>query len=127
MAKGLSESSIPVHNNLTPQKPHSVVNETNTSQKPSVVTGVTSSSSLTPQRAVMMPGFRIQDYLRDPKWRSLLSKEFEKKYFTEINQFLEKEYAKGIVRPPKELVFNAYNSTNIDNVTYKRIRFDLEI
>ena len=61
-------------------------------------------------------GFKVQDYLIDSTWKRLLQTEFQKQYFQEINQFLEKEYQKGIVRPPKELIFNAFNSTKIDDV-----------
>ena len=58
----------------------------------------------------------IEDYLYDKEWKSLLSEEFNKKYFIEINKNIKDGYKKGINRPPKELVFNALNSTKISSV-----------
>lgn len=60
----------------------------------------------------------IEDYLLDEQWRKLLQEEFEKPYFQEINKFIRDGYNKKINRPPKELVFNAYNSTKLSNVIY---------
>ena len=60
--------------------------------------------------------WEIQDYLLDSTWKSLLEAEFEKKYFIEINKFIKNGYQKNINRPPKELVFNAFNSTKISQV-----------
>ena len=62
----------------------------------------------------------IQDYIYNEQWKKLLKDEFEKPYFNEINQFLHTGYNKGIFRPPKELVFNAFNSTRLDDVSLKR-------
>ena len=58
----------------------------------------------------------IEDFLYDPQWKQLLKDEFEKKYFLEINQKIKDGYKKDINRPPKELVFNALNSTKLDQV-----------
>jgi hypothetical protein len=60
--------------------------------------------------------WEIQEFLHDTKWKKLLSEEFSKKYFIEINRIIREGYKKNIVRPPKELVFNALNSTSIDNI-----------
>jgi len=60
--------------------------------------------------------WEIQEFLHDEKWKRLLSEEFSKKYFIEINRIIREGYKKNIVRPPKELVFNALNSTSIDNI-----------
>ena len=60
--------------------------------------------------------WNIEDYLTDKEWKSLLRDEFSKKYFLEINKNIKEGYKKGINRPPKELVFNALNSTKIANV-----------
>ena len=60
--------------------------------------------------------WQIQDYLTDPTWRSLLQFELEKKYFESINNHIRDGYKKNIVRPPKELVFNALNSTKLSMV-----------
>ena len=59
----------------------------------------------------------IEDFLLDKEWRSLLEDEFEKKYFIEINNVIRAGYNKNILRPPKELVFNALNSTPLKKVT----------
>jgi len=58
----------------------------------------------------------IEDFLYDPQWKQLLKDEFEKKYFVEINQKIKDGYKKDINRPPKELVFNALNSTKLDQI-----------
>ena len=58
----------------------------------------------------------IEDYLLDREWKSLLKEEFEKKYFIEINKIIKEGYKKNILRPPKELVFNALNSTPLKQV-----------
>ena len=60
--------------------------------------------------------WKIEDYLYDKEWQRLLVDEFNKKYFIEINKNIRDGYMKGINRPPKELVFNALNSTKIDKV-----------
>ena len=62
----------------------------------------------------------IQDYMYNEQWKKLLKEEFEKPYFAEINKFLHTGYDKGIFRPPKELVFNAFNSTRLDDVGANR-------
>jgi hypothetical protein len=58
----------------------------------------------------------IEDYLYDKEWKNLLKDEFEKGYFIEINKQIKDGYKKDINRPPKELVFNALNSTKITDV-----------
>lgn len=60
--------------------------------------------------------WKIEDHLLDEEWRDLLKDEFKKKYFIEINNFLTKEYQEKVIKPPRELVFNAFNSTKIDNI-----------
>lgn len=89
---------------------------------PSVTKSPASSSSSEAKPVVPKPIVRangewfIEDYLVDEQWRRLLADEFEKPYFKEINAFIKPGYEKGIVRPPKELVFNALNSTKINNI-----------
>ena len=61
--------------------------------------------------------WNIEDFLLDKEWKSLLTEEFSKKYFLEINKSIKEGYKKGINRPPKELVFNALNSTKLNKVT----------
>ena len=58
----------------------------------------------------------ISDFLYDKEWKSLLEDEFNKDYFKTIHETIKPGYKKDIVRPPKELVFNALNSTKIKDV-----------
>jgi hypothetical protein len=58
----------------------------------------------------------IEDFLLDEQWKKWLNDEFEKPYFKEINRIIREGYKKNILRPPKELVFNALNSTKLDKV-----------
>lgn len=60
--------------------------------------------------------WNIEDFLLDPQWKKFLNDEFDKKYFQDINKFIKEGYKKNIVRPPKELVFNALNSTSLMNI-----------
>ena len=60
----------------------------------------------------------IEDFLLDKQWRTLLQEEFKKKYFIDINNVIREGFKKNILRPPKELVFNAMNSTRLDNVYF---------
>ena len=61
--------------------------------------------------------WNIQDYLLDDDWKSLLKDEFEQDYFKQLNEFLRKAYStENQTMPPKELVFNAFNSTKPKNV-----------
>lgn len=97
--KGLSESNIPIIKNF-------------------IQAQASNEDKSTPIDEIMedVNAFRIENYLLDAKWKSLLRDEFKKPYFVKINEFLETQYQKGIVRPPKELVFNAFNSTGIDKI-----------
>ena len=103
--KGLSESNS--------KAPEPNTNESN------IFANQNNSTASLNSKVELSNGFRIQDYLIDSTWKRLLQSEFQKSYFLEINEFLEKEYQKGIVRPPKELIFNAFNSTKIDEVCLK--------
>jgi hypothetical protein len=60
--------------------------------------------------------WQIEDYLVEEQWRRLLKEEFEKEYFKKINAAIKEGYKKNIIRPPKELVFNALNSTKLNQV-----------
>lgn len=73
-------------------------------------------SSVEEESAEISSSFRIQDYLTDPEWKELLKDEFEKDYFKRINTILALAYKKGIAMPPKELVFNAFNSLPLKKV-----------
>lgn len=73
----------------------------------------------TPRPIIRNDGeWEIQDFMYDEEWRRLLKDEFTKKYFTDVNNFIREGYKKGINRPPKELVFNAFNSTRLRDVIY---------
>lgn len=45
-------------------------------------------------------------------WEDLFSSEFCKPYFLQLKQFLEKEYARTTVYPPKKLILNAFDMTS---------------
>jgi uracil-DNA glycosylase len=57
--------------------------------------------------------FHIESYLYSEEWKTLLHDEFKKDYFKNINSVLKDGYKKNLLRPPKELVFNALNSTSL--------------
>lgn len=54
--------------------------------------------------------------LLNSDWQKVLSQEFDKEYFIQMNELLEKEYAQEVIFPPKEEVFNAFNYTTYDKV-----------
>lgn len=60
--------------------------------------------------------WNIKDFLYDKEWKNLLEDEFEQDYFKTIEDTIKPGYEKDIVRPPKELVFNALNSTKINEI-----------
>ena len=49
-------------------------------------------------------------------WDSVLSIEFKKDYYLDINEFIEKEYDSKTVYPPYEEIFNAFKFTPLDSV-----------
>ncbi len=49
-------------------------------------------------------------------WRALLSEEFDKPYFKELDNFVEQEYATQQIFPPRERIFSALEWTPIDRV-----------
>ena len=49
-------------------------------------------------------------------WQEKLAEEFQKDYFKELMTQVEKEYATSICYPPKELIFNAFNSCSFEEV-----------
>jgi uracil-DNA glycosylase len=53
----------------------------------------------------------------EDSWKQALKEEFKKPYFEQITQHLKIEKSQGkIIYPPGSLIFNAFNSTPIDNV-----------
>ncbi len=49
-------------------------------------------------------------------WANLLSGEFEKPYFKELQAFLEEEYSTRTIYPPMENIFSALNATKYEDV-----------
>ena len=47
----------------------------------------------------------------DPSWYSLLNKEFDKSYFSDIRIFVRSEYKNKKIYPPSRLIFNSFNLT----------------
>lgn len=53
----------------------------------------------------------------EESWKTVLSDEFNKPYFSELRQFLQNEKAaEKTIYPPGSLIFNAFNSTPFDKV-----------
>ena len=50
-----------------------------------------------------------------------MKEEFKKDYFINLNNSINNEYDKEVVYPPKELIFNAFNLTELENVTFYKI------
>lgn len=46
----------------------------------------------------------------NPDWLPILQPEFDKPYFTTLWDFVEEDYALHVCYPPKEDIFNAFNS-----------------
>ncbi|MCT4639509.1 MAG: uracil-DNA glycosylase [Bacteroidales bacterium] len=58
----------------------------------------------------------VESYINDAKWCQILNSEFESDYFKQLNNFVESERANGVIYPPKDLVYNAFNKTAFDNI-----------
>lgn len=63
--------------------------------------------------------FNLLDSLNEQEWLDFLKEEFEKDYFKEINKFLNTQYKNKNIKPSKELIFNAFNSTKLSQVTFE--------
>lgn len=50
----------------------------------------------------------------DPSWQNALSTEFKKPYFAALLGDINAAYAKEVIYPPANLVFNAFNKTPFD-------------
>ncbi|XP_019630164.1 PREDICTED: uncharacterized protein LOC109474315 [Branchiostoma belcheri] len=78
----------------------------NDSKRKDKTTGASSGGSL-----------NLPSFLKDETWRDKLKEEFEKDYFSGIEESLSADYSKGEeIFPPKELIFNAFNLTPLDKV-----------
>lgn len=56
------------------------------------------------------------DVRLEESWKKLLAGEFEKPYFQELAKFVKGEYQNGTVYPHPKFIFNALNSTPVDQV-----------
>lgn len=52
----------------------------------------------------------------DPKWKSILSDEIQKPYFTELMEKVDSEYQQNSCFPPKDLIFSAFNHCDFSNL-----------
>lgn len=52
----------------------------------------------------------------EESWKNILNEEFKKPYFTSLLHFLDEEYNSYKIFPPKEKVFEAFNSTPFDKI-----------
>jgi uracil-DNA glycosylase len=51
-----------------------------------------------------------------PSWKEVLLDEFEKPYFSELTEFVKKEYQTQRIFPPGKEIFNAFNLCPFDKV-----------
>lgn len=49
-------------------------------------------------------------------WKELLKEEIESDYFADLQEFLDEEWQNEVVYPPKEKIFNALDTTSLENV-----------
>lgn len=54
--------------------------------------------------------------MKNTKWYSLLSKEYEKEYFVNLQKFVRNEYKNKTIFPPASLVFKALELSDYDKV-----------
>lgn len=52
----------------------------------------------------------------EASWKSVLSDEFEKNYFTELSKFVKTEYKTQKIYPPGNLIFNAFDQCPFDKL-----------
>ena len=56
------------------------------------------------------------DFKIEPSWSSALADEFRKEYFTELQQFVRKEYLNTVIYPHPQNIFRAFDLCPIDSV-----------
>ena len=54
--------------------------------------------------------------MQHSSWHQLLKEQPPEGYFKQINQFLDQVYASGTIYPPREKVFQALKTTNLEEV-----------
>ena len=52
----------------------------------------------------------------EQSWLNLLEDEFNKEYFILLKELVKSEYNTKTIYPPRKLIFNAFNSTPVDQV-----------
>jgi len=57
-----------------------------------------------------------KEIIIEKSWFNLLKDEFDKDYFIQLKEFVRREYQSKSVYPSGKLIFNAFNSTPVDNV-----------
>ena len=62
--------------------------------------------------------------LTDEGWKNILSKEFVKPYYKTLTQYVDSEYEKTSIYPPKEQIFSAFNLCPFNNV---KVNYDIMI
>ena len=53
----------------------------------------------------------LSELLVEDSWRQILGSEFQKPYWTKLQQFLHEEWASHKIFPPQHLVFRSSNSS----------------
>lgn len=52
----------------------------------------------------------------DLSWKSFFNDEIQKEYFIKLMQEIEYEYDSSICFPPKDLIFNAFEKCNLNDL-----------
>ncbi len=52
----------------------------------------------------------------EKSWKELLKEEFTKQYFTDLTNFVRREYQSTVVYPPPKFIFNALDSVPVNEV-----------
>lgn len=58
----------------------------------------------------------LQSLLVEPTWRRVLLPEFQKPYMTQLEAFLQQQWASTTVYPPQQSIFSAFNSVPFHQV-----------
>lgn len=66
----------------------------------------------------MQNSHSFSPFVLEPSWQEALKQELQKPYIAQLASFVEREYAtaKTPIYPPKELIFNAFYQTPLDQV-----------
>lgn len=52
----------------------------------------------------------------EESWKTVLADEFEKPYFTQLTEFIHREYRQHTIFPPAKLIFNAFDQCPFDQL-----------